>query len=123
MPEPASSCANCQKRVVYPSSAACMVRRSTAKEDLRISGFWLSLHPVHGPEQVGEKGGINGRHLPDRFTRRLGVLHLGMKGAFLNGYTDVEHAHVDSFLDDFGVQGLQIVSLGSLSGTRSAHVW
>src|SRR3984893_12383985 len=89
---------------------------------LRIDGFPLSLRAVHSPEQVGEMFGVDGRHFPDRVARSVGLLHLSVEGTVLDGCTDVEHADVDAFLGYLGMQGLQVVALGGLCGTRAAHV-
>jgi hypothetical protein len=62
-------------------------RHCSALEELsRIGRFRLSLGVVHEPEQVGEMGRVDARHLPDRLARRLGALHLGVEGAVLDGY-------------------------------------
>src|SRR5678816_3633200 len=90
---------------------------SIASRTLRVDSFWLALRGVHGPEQVGEMGGIHSWHVPGRVARSFGFLHLCVKGTVLDGYTDVEHADVDSFLGYLGVQRLQVVALGRLGGS------
>src|SRR3984885_9273253 len=104
-----------------PSASGYPAER-TGHAILRIDDFPLSLRAVHGPEQAGEMFGVDRRHLPDRLARRSGLLHLGVEGTVPDGCADVEHADVDALLGYLGVQGLQVVALGGLCGTGTAHV-